>query len=141
MGDDVRIVVADDHRIVRAAVKLLLDIEDGLTVIGETGDVPSTERRVLAVRPDVLVLDLNMPGGSGLQAIPGLRDRVPETRIVVLTMQDEPAFAREALRHGASGYVLKEAAEYELVHAVRTAASGGTYLNPELSERIATRVT
>src|SRR5581483_4319074 len=101
------------------------------------GDVPDTERRVAAHRPRVLILDLNMPGEPSLQAIPRLRKNVPGTQIVVLTMQNDPAFAREALRAGALGYVLKEAADSELVQAVRMAAQGRTFLNPELGARLA----
>ena len=85
----------------------------------------------------MLVLDLNMPGEPSLPAIPALREASPETQIVVLTMQDDPAFAREALRAGALGYVLKEAADAELVEAVRLAAGGDTYLHPELGARLA----
>jgi two-component system response regulator NreC len=133
----VTIVLADDHQVVRAGLRLLLQAEDGFEVVAEAGDVETTERRVAAYRPRVLILDLNMPGGSSLPAIPRLRDTAPETQIVVLTMQNDPAFAREALRAGAIGYVLKEAADSELVQAVRLAAEGRTYLNPELGARLA----
>jgi two-component system, NarL family, response regulator NreC len=133
----VTIVVADDHQVVRAGLRLLLEAEDGFEVVAEAGDVESTERRVAAYHPQVLILDLNMPGGSSLPAIPRLREMAPETQIVVLTMQNDPAFAREALRAGAIGYVLKEAADTELVQAVRLAAQGRTYLNPELGARLA----
>ena len=84
-----------------------------------------------------MILDLNMPGESSLPAIPRMRESAPDTQIVVLTMQNDPAFAREALRAGATGYVLKEAADTELVQAVRLAAEGRTYLNPELGARLA----
>ena len=87
--------------------------------------------------PQVLVLDLNMPGGSGLKAIPLIREESPATQIVVLTMRQEPVFAREALAGGALGYVLKDAADDELVDAVRRAAAGKSYLNPSLGARIA----
>ena len=87
----------------------------------------------------MLVLDLNMPGGSSLEAIPRLLTQAPATAIVVLTMQDDPAFARQALRAGALGYVLKEAAAEELLAAIRLAAAGGTYLNPGLAARLAAR--
>ncbi|HET8951325.1 MAG TPA: response regulator transcription factor, partial [Solirubrobacteraceae bacterium] len=89
-------------------------------------------------RPDVLVLDLGMPGGSGLETIATLVASVPETAIVVLTMQDDPAFARGALSRGARGYVLKEGADEELLEAIRAAAGGETYLNPRLGARLAT---
>jgi two-component system response regulator NreC len=133
----ITIVLADDHQVVRAGLRMLLQAEDGFDVVAEAGDVPTTERRVTAYRPRVLILDLNMPGESSLPAIPRLRLNAPETQIVVLTMQNEPAVAREALRAGALGYVLKEAAEAELVQAVRAAAEGRTYLNPELGARLA----
>ena len=131
------VVLADDHQVVRSGLRMLLDAEDGIEVVAEAGDVQTTLRRVLGYRPNVLVLDLNMPGEQSLPAIPRIRDSAPDTAIVVLTMQDDPEFAREALRAGALGYVLKEAAESELVHAIRLAAEGRTYLNPELGARIA----
>ena len=134
---DITIVLADDHHVVRSGLRLLLEAEDGFRVVAEAGDVPTTERRVAAYRPRVLILDLNMPGESSLPAIPRLREAAPDTQIVVLTMQSDPAFAREALRAGALGYVLKEAADGELVQAVRSAAEGRTYLNPELGARLA----
>jgi two-component system, NarL family, response regulator NreC len=136
-GDPITIVIADDHQVVRSGLRLLLEAEDGFQVLAEAGDVATTERRVTAYRPRVLILDLNMPGESSLPAIPRLRESVPDTEIVVLTMQNDPAFAREALRAGAIGYVLKEAADTELVRAVRLAADGRTYLNPELGARLA----
>jgi two-component system response regulator NreC len=134
---DITIVLADDHHVVRSGLRLLLEAEDGFRVVAEAGDVPTTERRVAAYHPRVLILDLNMPGESSLAAIPRLRGTAPDTQIVVLTMQSDPAFAREALRAGALGYVLKEAADGELVQAVRSAAYGRTYLNPELGARLA----
>jgi two-component system response regulator NreC len=131
------VVLADDHQVVRSGLRMLLDAEDGIEVVAEAGDVQTTLRRVLGYRPNVLVLDLNMPGEQSLPAIPRIRDSAPDTAIVVLTMQADPEFARAALRAGALGYVLKEAAESELVHAIRLAAEGRTYLNPELGARIA----
>jgi two-component system response regulator NreC len=131
------VVLADDHRVVRTGLHMLLDAEDDIEVVAEAGDVESTERAVLGYRPDVLVLDLNMPGEESLPAIPRIRASAPSTAIVVLTMQDDPDLAREALRTGALGYVLKDAADTELVHAIRLAAEGRTYLHPELGARIA----
>jgi len=133
----IRIVLADDHAVVRRGLQLLLDGEDDFEVVAEAGDVDSTRRYVRGYHPTVLVADLNMPGGPILNAIPDLRREAPETEIVVLTMQEDPAFAREALRAGALAYVLKEAAEGELVEAVRRAAAGEIYLNPQLGARIA----
>jgi len=130
----VRIVLADDHAVVRAGLRLLLDAESDLTVLAEAGDIETAGRMVRAHRPDVLVLDLNMPGGESLPAIPEL---AAQTAIVVLTMQSDVAFARRALQSGARGYVLKEAADAELVQAIHAAATGGTYLTPELGARMA----
>jgi two-component system response regulator NreC len=132
------IVIADDHRVVRAGLRLLLDSEDGFEVAAEAGDVDGARRYVNAHRPRVLVLDLNMPGESSLAAIPRLREDAPDTEIVVLTMEDDPAFAREALRSGALGFVLKRSAEHELIEAVRLAARGEPYVNPQLGARLAT---
>ena len=133
----ISIVLADDHAVVRSGLRMLLDAEDDLEVVAEAGDVDAARRTVLGYKPAVLVLDLNMPGGSSLEAIPAMLESSPQTAIVVLTMQEDPAFAREALRAGARGYVLKQAAGAELVQAVRAAAGGGTWLNPELGARIA----
>ena len=133
----ITILIADDHQVVRAGLRLLLDAEEGFEVVAEAGDVPSTARGVSAHHPRVLILDLNMPGGSSLPEIPRIRSLAPGTNIVVLTMQNEPEVAREAMRAGAMGYVLKEAAQTELVQAVRMAAEGRTYLNPELGARLA----
>jgi two-component system response regulator NreC len=120
---------------------LLLEDEDGIEVVAEAGDVEEARRFVLGHRPRVLILDLNMPGGSSLGAIPALREEFPDTQIVVLTMQQEPAYAREAMAAGAIGYVLKQAADGELVQAVRMAADGESYLNPRLGARLAAAPT
>ena len=132
----IRIVLADDHEVVRSGLRLLLEAETDLEVVAEASEVEQTERSVLGHHPDVLVLDLNMETSS-LPAIPRIRERTPDTAIVVLTMQNDPAFAREALRAGALGYVLKESAGTELVQAVRLAASGESYLNPRLGAQLA----
>ena len=136
--DTVTIVVADDHEIVRAGLRLLLDAEPDFAVVGEAGDVAAAERRVAALRPTVLVLDVHMPEGSSIEAVPRIRRESPGTRIVMLTMHNDPQFAREALQAGATGYVLKEAARAELIQAVRAAAAGRTYLNPELGALLVT---
>jgi two-component system response regulator NreC len=133
----IEIVLADDHAVVRSGLRLLLDAESGFQVVAEANDVESARRCVCDHRPRVLVLDLNMPGGSSLEAIPTIRTESPDTQIVVLTMQREPAFARHALGAGAIGYVLKESADDELVQAVRRAAADESYLNPHLGARLA----
>jgi two-component system response regulator NreC len=133
----IRIVIADDHAFVRRGLREVLDAEDGFDVVAEASDLESALRYTRGHHPDVLVLDLNMPGGSSLESIPGIRAECPETQIVVLTMQSEPSYARHALGSGALGYVLKESAESELVEAIRRAASGDSYLNPRLGARVA----
>jgi two-component system, NarL family, response regulator NreC len=138
--DEITIVLADDHAAMRSGLRMLLDAEDGLHVVAEAGTVDDAVRLAKAHRPTILVLDLNMPGAttsSSLDALPQLADEVPETRIVILTMQENPQYARNALRAGAKAYVLKEAADTELVHAVRVAAAGETYLHPRLGAQIA----
>ena len=132
--EPIRLVIADDHVVVRTGLKLVLEATDGIAVVAEAGDVDTAKRMVAAHRPDVLVLDLNMPGAASLPAIP---EFAQQTAVVVLTMQSDPAFARQALQSGALGYVLKEAADAELVSAVRSAAEGRTYLNPGLGARMA----
>jgi two-component system, NarL family, response regulator NreC len=136
--ETIRIVLVDDHAVVRSGLRLLLDSEHDFEVVAEAGDLEGARRYVRGHRPTVLVLDLNMPGGSSLEAIPQIREQNPDTQIVVLTMQQEPAFARHALSAGAIGYVLKEAADDELVEAVRRAARSESYLNPRLGARLTT---
>jgi two-component system response regulator NreC len=137
--DDITVVIADDHTVVRKGLRLLIDAEPGLRVVAEAGDLPDAVRLTKAHRPRVLVLDLNMPGGSSLEAIPDIA--AGPTAVVVLTMQDDPSFARRALQSGASGFVLKEAADDELLLAIRLAADGETYLNPRLGAKLAAQPT
>jgi two-component system, NarL family, response regulator NreC len=134
----IKIVLADDHAVVRSALRMLLEAEPGFEVAAEAGDADSAVRYALGHKPDVLILDLNMPGRPSLEAVPDILEASPQTQIVVLTMQNEPAFARRALQAGVRGYVLKEAADAELVQAVRSAAAGETYLQPSLAARMVT---
>jgi two-component system response regulator NreC len=136
-GPPIRIVLADDHPVVRVGLRTMLDAEPGFEVVAEAGDGADAARYVRGHHPQVLVLDLNMPGESGLELIPRLREQSPETAIVVLTMQRDPAFARQALSTGALGYVIKDAADTELVTAVRAAAQGRSYVNPQFGVLIA----
>jgi two-component system, NarL family, response regulator NreC len=137
MAEAISIVLADDHTVVRKALRVLLEEEPGFEVVAEADDADATIRYLRGHKPDVLILDLNMPGRPSLEAIPDMREASPETKIVVLTMQKEPAFARQALQLGVLGYVLKEAADDELVQAVRSAAAGETYLQPALGAKLA----
>jgi two-component system response regulator NreC len=134
----ITIVVADDHAVVRGGLRRLLDDEPDLRVVAEAGDVEAAKAQVAAHTPTILLLDLHMPGGGSLPALGALRNASPDTGILVLTMQDDPGFAREAMQRGARGYVLKEADEADLLQAVRTVAAGATYLQPELGARLLT---
>jgi len=131
------VVLADDHVVVRSGLRVLLDSEPSIDVVAEAGDVRTAIEAVEQHRPDVLILDLHMPGEPSLPAIPRLRERCPDTRVVVLTAQRDPSFAGEALRLGAAGYVPKEAADSQLLEAIEVAAQGGTYLEPRLGARLA----
>jgi two-component system response regulator NreC len=132
----IRVVLADDHALMRRGLRLLLDSEEGVDVIAEACDLKAVMRHVHGHLPHVLVLDLSMPNGSSIEAIRGLREDVPGTEIVVLTMEDSPAFAEQALSAGAIGFVLKDFAETELAQAVRSAARGERYLSPRVTARL-----
>ena len=134
----IRIVVADDQAVVRAGLHVLLDREPDFTVVAETADVVTTVSALRSHAPDALVLDATGPGELGIAALPRLTSACPATAIVILTLQAEPAVAREALRAGAHGYVLKHSAGVELIDAVRAAVHGETYLSPALGARLAT---
>ena len=129
------ILLADDHTVVRQGLRALLEGEPDLTVIGEAADGLDAVQRTERLRPDVLVVDLMMPGLGGLEVVRQVRQRVPGTRVVVLSMHANEAYVLEALRNGASGYVLKDASVTELLQALRTAHQGHRYLSPVLSER------
>lgn len=133
----ITVVLADDHNVIRVGLRSLLEAEDDLRVIGEAADAPGAAKLVEDRRPDVLVLDLQMPGAGPRQDVPRLRESSPHTKIVVLTMQNDPRAARDLLRAGAAGYVLKQAAERRLADAIRIAAAGGSYVDPELGGAMA----
>lgn len=128
----IRVVLADDHVVVRRCLRLLLDVENDLAVIAEATDLPSVVRYVHGHVPHVLVVDLQMPNGSSLETIRRLRDHVPETEVVVLTMEPSPLFAQQALDSGALGFVLKHRADTELPAAIRCAAAGKEYVSPQV---------
>jgi two-component system response regulator NreC len=134
---ELRIVLADDHAVVRTGLRMILESQPGWQVVAEAGDADAALDAVRDLDPGVLVLDLKMPGRSSLDVLAELRERYPRTRIVMLTMEDDPAIAQQALAAGAAAYVLKEAADAELVQAVRTVAGGGLYLDPSLGAALA----
>ncbi len=131
----ISIMLADDHPVVRRGMQTLLEAEPDFSVIGETGDGLDTVREVERLQPDVLVLDLMMPGLSGLEVLRIIRQRSPRTRVVVLSMHNNNAFVVTALKEGATGYVLKGSEEQNLVHAVREAVAGRRFLSPPVTER------
>ncbi len=133
----VTIILADDHEIVRDGLRRIVEAEGDMEVVAEAGDAEAARRRTSGLKPAVLVLDLNMPGEPSLATIPSILEGSPETAVVVLTMQDDPAFAREAFRLGARAFVVKHAAGAELVDAIRAASRGETYINPLLGARLA----
>jgi two-component system, NarL family, response regulator NreC len=132
----IKVVLVDDHAVVRSGLRLLLDAEDDMEVVGEAGNAKDAVFRARALKPDVMVLDVVMPGESGIEALPKLLKESPATNVLVLSMQDDPSYVREAFAAGASGYVLKEAVDQEVVSAVREIASGGRYVHPALGARM-----
>jgi two-component system response regulator NreC len=132
----IRTVVVDDHAVVRSGIKLLLEREEDIEVVGEAGNAKDAIFRARALKPDVMLLDVVMPGQSGIEVLPELLKESPETGVLVLSMQDDPNYVREAFAAGAHGYVLKEAADEEVVAAVREIADGGRYVHPALGARL-----
>ena len=131
-----RVLIVDDHAVVRSGLKLVLDADDGIEPVGEAGTARDAIFEARALKPDVILLDVVMPDQSGLDIIPTLLHENPDTKILMLSMQDDPRYVREAFDAGASGYVLKEAADSEVVAAVREVAGGGRYVDPELGARL-----
>jgi two-component system response regulator NreC len=132
----ITVVLVDDHAVVRSGLRLLLERQDDMEVVGEAGNAKDAIFRARAFKPDVILLDVVMPGESGIEVLPKLLKESPETKILVLSMQDDPSYVREAFGAGASGYVLKEAADEEVVSAVREIADGGRYVHPALGARM-----
>ena len=135
----VSVIIADDHTVVRDGIRAVLEREKGeFEVVAEAADVPATIRQVREHKPDLLTLDLSMPGGSSLAALPSCFIAHPPLAVAILTMREDPEYARQALRAGARSYVLKEAEPAELLQAFRLAVSGGNYLHPRLGALMAT---
>jgi DNA-binding NarL/FixJ family response regulator len=130
------VLIVDDHAVVRAGLRLLLQAEEDIEPVGEAGTAREAIFQNRSAKPDVILLDVVMPDQSGLDAIPTLLHERPEAKILVLSMQDDPQYVRQAFGAGASGYVLKEAVDSELVAAIREVAGGGRYVHPELGARM-----
>ena len=132
----IRVLVVDDHAVVRSGLRLLIDAEDDLETVGEAGSVREAIFEARTTTPDLILMDVVMPGESGLEGLPKILHEHPEVKVLVLSMQDDPRYVREAFAAGASGYVLKEAADAEVVTAIREVAAGGRYVHPELGARL-----
>ena len=136
MADPIRVLIVDDHAIVRSGIRLLLAREDDIEPVGEAGTGREAVFQARSLDPDVILMDVVMPDQTGLEVLPALVHEHPNTKVLLLSMQDDPRYVREAFAAGASGYVLKEAADAEVVAAVREVARGGRYVNPELGARL-----
>jgi two-component system response regulator NreC len=131
-----RILIVDDHAVVRSGLSMLVNAEKDLEVVGEAGSAREAIFEARSAKPDVVLMDVMMPDQSGIEVVPKLLHELPEAKVLVLSMQDDPRYVREAFEAGASGYVLKEAADTELVAAIREVARGGRYVHPELGARL-----
>ncbi len=132
----IRVLIVDDHAVVRSGLRHVLDAEEGIEVVGEAGDAQHAVFETRATQPDVILMDVVMPGKSGIETIPDVLKDAPGAKILILSMQDDPHYVREAFAAGAAGYILKEAADTDLVTAVREIAGGGSYVHPALGARM-----
>jgi len=130
------VLIVDDHAVVRSGLRYVLEAEDDIDVVGEAADARHAVFETRATKPDVVLMDVVMPGKSGIEAIPEVLKDAPDAKILILSMQDDPRYVREAFAAGAAGYILKEAADTDLVAAVREVASGGRYVHPALGARL-----
>jgi two-component system, NarL family, response regulator NreC len=133
----VRVVLADDHAVLRSGLKALLEADNDIEVVGESGDGETCIEQIIALDPDIAILDINMPRCSGLEALESLKTTAPRTRVLILTMHDDIEYLRKVLALGGAGYVLKHAASEELMSAIRTVQHGGVYLHSDHARVIA----
>src|SRR4249919_686982 len=125
MSDTIRVLIVDDHAVVRTGLRKVLEAEEGIEVVGEAGDARNAVFQTRETKPDVILMDVVMPGKTGIEAIPEVLHDAPEVKVLILSMQDDPHYVREAFDAGASGYVLKEAVDTDVVAAIRDVAAGG----------------
>jgi DNA-binding NarL/FixJ family response regulator len=133
----IRVLVCDDHALVRSGLRLVLEAEPDIEAAGEAADAEEAIERARELQPDVVLLDVVLPGRSGVEAVPDVLAAAPETKVLMLSMQDDPTYVRGAFAAGATGYVLKEAVEAELVQGVREVAAGRRFVHPLLGARLA----
>jgi DNA-binding NarL/FixJ family response regulator len=132
----IRLIIADDHMLMRAGVRKLLELVDGVEVVGETGNGLDVGDLVAALSPDIVLLDINMPGLDGLEVTAQLTKAWPDTRVLILSMYDSDEYVSQALANGAKGYILKDAAPAELENAIQTVMRGDTYLSTAVSQHV-----
>ena len=132
----IRVLVVDDHAVVRAGLRRVLDAESDIETVGEAANADRAVFEAIEHKPDVVLMDVMMPGKSGIEGMPALMQAVPDVKVLILSMQDDPRYVQEAFDAGASGYVLKEAADTEVVAAVRAVAGGERYVHPALGARL-----
>jgi DNA-binding NarL/FixJ family response regulator len=131
----IRVFLVDDHPVLRGGIRALIDLQDDLRVVGEAGDGRTALRRVEALRPDVVVIDLGIPRMGGIAATEWIKATCPEVEVLALTGQREPGYANLMLAAGAAGFCYKQSSPTDLLEAIRTIAAGGVYLDPTLSAR------
>jgi two-component system, NarL family, response regulator NreC len=131
-----KVLIVDDHAVVRTGLRLLLDTQPDMKTVGEAGSVDEAIAEARTHEPDLVLLDLTMPGRPGMQAMPELLRDHPDLKVMILSMEDDPRYVREAFAAGARGYLLKEAVANEVVGAIREVAAGGRYVHPELGARL-----
>ena len=136
MTEVIRVLLADDHVVLRSGLRLLIERNEGIEVVGEAGDGNEALAKAKALQPDLVLLDINMPGLDGLAALPKLRQDSPKTRVLMLTMHDDVSYLQEALRAGASGYVLKRAVDNELLMAIQAVMRGETYVHSAMTQKL-----
>ena len=132
----IAVLIVDDHAVVRSGLRYVLEAEEDIDVVGEAADARHAVFETRATKPDVVLMDVVMPGKNGIEAIPDVLKDAPDAKILILSMQDDPRYVREAFAAGAAGYILKEAADTDVVAAVREVAAGGRYVHPALGARL-----
>ena len=136
MPDNTRVLLVDDHTILREGIRTLLEVEEDLEVVGEAGDGVEAVEMAAKLKPDVVLMDIGLPKMNGIEATKAILERLPETRVLVLSMHDSEEYVRTIMSAGAAGYVLKRSASRELVSAIRAVQAGHTVLNPTLSKAV-----
>lgn len=141
MSETTRVLLADDHAILRSGLRLLIDGQPGYEVVGEAGDGQEALNKAKQLQPDIILLDLNMPGLDGLAALPQIHQQAPNSRVLILTMHDDVSYLQQALGAGASGYVLKRAVDSELLMAIQTVLRGETYVHSAMTQKLLQKIT